>query len=621
MTVAARERSAVAPSDGAPEGRHRLESAARWVLVAIGAVAAGGALYLASLAVALEAGALLGFLLGVEAERVASVEMAYVAAATALASLFLGGVWVTYRCPRRAIWSLPRIAEALSTPRASAIIIGLGLIGYLAYGRLVFLYYRIAGGVDEGMYLVAAREALGGKLPYRDFPSIQGPLYPYLLGLILGPFSFDERAARLFAIGVVALTLLVVAAAATRFAGRLGGVLAFLLLLTNLDFVTEQSSGVQPSGPTGSLLVALAALAFAGNRPVLAIVPLGIAAGTRVLFAPLAVLAVLVAALWRRDARRPLAVGIVLALLTFGPFLVAAPRAFWFDTVGYQSQRAAIATRLDGGLPDTLRTRLAGIRSGALAELGAYWPLLAGLGVSTLLLSWARARERLGQRRTLTLGFLVTGTGAMFLVDLLPDPFNPRYPVPQLPLAAVAGGSALAWLIHEADSPGTRSLAAVVAASLLLANPFVASREAAGSPNFVETYRPRPPVEALDEVAAFVRAVTPEDGVLITLETPIASQARRPLWPGLELASWGVLSLPDDDARAVGMTTPGLLAEAIESRQASAVIASDRYTWELPRLPNRERIQRALKDGYRLAQEFPDVSDWGTVRVFLPAGG
>jgi hypothetical protein len=124
---------------------------------------------------------------------------------------------------------------------------------------------------------------------------------------------------------------------------------------------------------------------------------------------------------------------------------------------------------------------------------------------------------------------------------------------------------ALAFVVRYYGAPAVTLLAGATGFSLVVVNPFVATREPAGAPNFVETYRHNSPVAKLKEVASFVRSTTAEDGLLITLETPIAVESQRRLWPGLGVTSWGVLDLPDEVAQAMRMTTPNLLAQGVES--------------------------------------------------------
>ena len=52
--------------------------------------------------------------------------------------------------------------------------------------------------------------------------------------------------------------------------------------------------------------------------------------------------------------------------------------------------------------------------------------------------------------------FMLSGTIVMFLVDVLPYPYNARYPVPQLPLGYVAGAVGLSLILARADVLGRR---------------------------------------------------------------------------------------------------------------------------------------------------------------------
>src|SRR5262249_50794946 len=117
-----------------------------------------------------------------------------------------------------------------------------GYAGFVAYERLVYMFHRIHGAIDEGLYLYAGRMVMSGNLPYRDFYYDQAPLLPFAFGLALAPFQYNEVAARLFAMGCTALTLLLAFWTATRLGGRLAGVIAFALLVTNLDFLPEVSA-------------------------------------------------------------------------------------------------------------------------------------------------------------------------------------------------------------------------------------------------------------------------------------------------------------------------------------------------------------------------------------------
>lgn len=627
-SVAAREEAQPAETPAAASSVHAAprtsvpERAARYLLWAVAGLLVLACTYVIVLELCLEALTFWDFLRAAQLDKPADHGPAPLIAAAVLTALVLVG---TARYVRGAgstgrRFTLETIPRLLSQRTWYLGALAVGSLAFLAFARLVFVYYRIAGGVDEGIYLVTAREAMAGGITYRDFPFIQGPLHPYLIGIFLAPFGYTENAARLLAIVLTLASLLLTAVAATRLGGRLAGVLAFAFLVTNLDYISDLTSGVHPSGPTAGFLLAVALVLLAYERYLWALLPLAILTGTRVLFAPLAILGVLLAAVALRSALRPLLVGAVLAIAAFGPFLIASPASAWFGIIGYQLQRSSLVPRLGGGPADqALQNELNNIQDAALRQVAYFWPYLLLLLIAAAVLAWPASRRLLGRSRLLTLCFLLAGSVALFVADALPEPYTLRYPTPHVPLAAVAGAVALAFLMRQpAFSGGAARIALPLAAMLVLVAPFDATREAVGSTNFVGTYADHPPVAALDEVAAYVESVTPPDGVLITLETPVASEAHRRLLPGLEMTSWGLLTLPDAQAEAVHMSTPNLLAQAIEFRRGAAVVTSDRYTWDLPKLPNKDRIQAALKSEYKLGQEFKNVSDWGNVQVYVP---
>jgi hypothetical protein len=64
-----------------------------------------------------------------------------------------------------------------------------------------------------------------------------------------------------------------------------------------------------------------------------------------------------------------------------------------------------------------------------------------------------------------------------------------------------------------------------------------------------------------------------------------------------------------------------IYAEHLESRDASAVVMSQRKTdkfFELIPLEDSALIMEALSENYYLAKTFDQVTDWGSVRVYLP---
>ena len=123
-----------------------------------------------------------------------------------------------------------------------------GMIGLaiaaLTYGILSCHYIdRVPVSSDESYIAVASRNAMEGKIPYRDFAYTQGPLLPYINGaaMELVGFGLMEQRAMNVAWGAVGLTALVIGLWCRS--GALAGALAVLPIVTAPYWVTFQTMG------------------------------------------------------------------------------------------------------------------------------------------------------------------------------------------------------------------------------------------------------------------------------------------------------------------------------------------------------------------------------------------
>ena len=506
----------------------------------------------------------------------------------------------------------PVLSESLASRRWTLSLIAVGLACCIGYLRLVFLYHRIHGAIDEGMYLYAARLVTEGRLPYRDFYFDQAPLLPFILGPALWPFHFREEAARLLAIACTLATLVVTYAAAARIGGRLAGLMAFGLLVANVDFLTEVSAGVPANGSITALVVALTMLALAYDWLPLALVLATVAAGLRQSFLPLPVLLGVYVAFARGRPRLGVLGGMVLPVTLYGFFFATGGEAALYGLL--RPLRAPYIQRwMNLPTGEGPRAVVISIRNEAFATSKAYLPfLLASIPVGAL--AWTR-------RHPLWALFaaLLAANWLVLLIDLSPYPGNPRYPVTQLPMLAVLAGVGVAWMLQRVSAWGapraaTRS-ALATAAVLVLAGPLLATRNA----TFVQEYRDNPPVAKLNEVSDYVRSLAGPNATLLTLETPFASQTGLRLPPGLEDGSWGIYSgLPPGKVRHIGGVTFDQLIQLIDEEAGDVAISSDRYGFKnyAPSDQDRSRVREALDRHYELRRTFRKVSDWGDVRVY-----
>jgi hypothetical protein len=491
-------------------------------------------------------------------------------------------------------------------PRTTLVIVTIMCLGFLAFARLVFEYARIQGAIDEGLYLYAARLAMAGQVPYRDFYFDQAPLLPYAFGLALSPFAYNEVAARVFAIACTLLAMLVSFFAAARIGGRLAGVLAFALLVTCVDFTSELSGGVQSNGGLTALVVALVALALTYNRLGAALLLGCLAAGLRQSFIPLPLVIACYVGLVRGRPWLALVGGILPVVLVYGiPLVVGgetAVLAFLRPLRTPYVMRAASTTSLD--------QMFSAIRDTLLQVTTAYFPFLLAAGPLAYL------AIRRGHPRVRLLLTLAASCAILLIADLLPSEANARYPVTLLPLAAVLGAVSLVAVLDRAQ-PDVR--AAVLAGLILILtiSPAIAYR----GTNFVDLYASKPPLRRFLAAADYVRANAPPNATLVTLETPFASQTGLRLAHGLEAGSWGIYTnISPARAQHLGVLTYPMLADMVEQGAGDVVIESDRYGFVNNYVSNEDqkhRIQDALKSRYELVETFGSVSDWGDVRVWL----
>jgi hypothetical protein len=491
------------------------------------------------------------------------------------------------------------------------VLLGVGCLGFLGYERLVFLFHRIHGAIDEGLYLYAARLVMAGQIPYRDFYYDQAPLLPFAFGLALAPFQYNEVAARLFAIGCTLATLLVAFWTATRLGGRLAGLVAFALLVTNLDFLPEVSAGVTANGSLTALVAVLSILALTYDRLVVALVLAVVAAGLRQVFIPLPVVVACYVAIAKRRPWTAVLAGLApLVAIYLGFLAIGGPAAPYGMIPPLRMEKVVRVAS-----PVGLRYELISFRDQAMRVLEAYLPFWLCAGPV------AYVMFRRGHPRGRLLLTLAAACALVLLANIFPYVGNPRYPVSQLPLVAVLGGVAVASVLRRAQPGSVRPALAAALAMLLVAAPLLAFR----SSTFIDEYHAKPPLERFLSASAYVTSVAGPNATLVTLETPFATQTGARLPHGLEAGSWGVYKgISEDEARALGVVTYKMLVDMVEQRVGDVVIESDRYGFVKNYISNddqKARLEAALKNGYELKETFGAVSDWGDVRVWVRKPG
>ncbi|MEI6610059.1 MAG: hypothetical protein WCO53_10000 [Deltaproteobacteria bacterium] len=78
-------------------------------------------------------------------------------------------------------------------------LIGISIFTGMTIAVLFIAYYTINNVtlyIDESYYIMAAKKAMSGEIPYRDFGYAQAPIMPYINGFFLNIFGFTQQASR-----------------------------------------------------------------------------------------------------------------------------------------------------------------------------------------------------------------------------------------------------------------------------------------------------------------------------------------------------------------------------------------------------------------------------------------
>jgi hypothetical protein len=248
----------------------------------------------------------------------------------------------------------PRTRRGPARPAASGDGYALaGLLWLAAAGLAAFTIRRGISPHDEGLMLQAGARIAHGQWPYSDFWSNYPPGQATLLA------GLDE----LFGVSMLVWRLVWVPAAATA------SLLAFCLLRREqvarptalLAWLAVAGAMAWPSTPEPNPVacaLALGALLAAPKRPLLAGAVAGLAVFFRLEIGAAAALGVLVLCA-PEDRPRALGAAVAVAVVSLGPFFVAAPGAMLHDTVGFYgiqgAQRLPLPLDYHGSLkPDKL---------------------------------------------------------------------------------------------------------------------------------------------------------------------------------------------------------------------------------------------------------------------------
>lgn len=474
---------------------------------------------------------------------------------------------------------------------------------------------------DEGWILNAARQAMRGLLPHRDFAYTQGPLQPYVYGLLLWPFGFSVLSGRVLTalLGLGALVL------AMRLAGHLsrsaaGATLAGLFVALNLDATYHNT--IAKTHALVALLLMLAvylAVCRAARGPgwtLLTLLVALLAVATRL--TAVAVFVLLLAQLWRQGAdRRALVAAVALALVVgvVWGIIVGADR-LWFDLVRYHTP--------DPQAVYAPSTWLGHLEEAALTLCLACWYYAAVLLPlsAAVVLAWRNpdARELLkGRDEKLSGAWLAAAAGGLLFLAHLPGRgFGVLYMSMSLPLMACGSAVVVLRLGEWAKERGRgmRSMLGVCLAVLLLF---------AGAFPSLETARitcslSAPDLPALRQVAKYVRALAPPERTLLTFHTYLAAEAGLPVPPRYSMSVFAYQpTLTTEQCTRLGVVNDALLAQDLSDPQVGVVALTAR---DVQMLRSPRQALEVLRQRWQRVRTVARFGQWhDEMAILVPQAG
>jgi len=503
----------------------------------------------------------------------------------------------------------------------------------------LFDAYFVQVEKDEGFYAYAFRLVANGKLPYRDFSYIESPALPYYYASLLAGPGITLLSVRLLCAMTGLAGLLILVWCAARSAGNVAASVAALLLFANAAQAKFFACDV-----TYPLITFLLALAIAAelsswsisSRMAVQGILLALVGAAKASMG-LVSLVWLGGLLWcRRRDRRAVTLGIVAFLATLvisiGPFLLADPKAFFFNVVTVPLTRTRLypfmhkAKPLDQWLEYGLGQKIEALRTVILWHVPAV--ALAFLAWRVRRVGAQRCRGILGEATFPIAGSLVLG---LFFHLLLPSPAYPNYLFLLIPTLTLFVALRYARFLDYADWGPARAWALALPV-LLCALHLLGGVKTDEVGLQVGTWRHGPQ----REMTRLTAQIVPPGGRLLTDYLPLAVDADRQVVPGNEGGRNSLIpDLPDDRARAFHILNRKSFLEILLKGQAQGVVLTERLTEKsYGSVPHfQEEMNAALSRRYELVREFPGsvYFVYGRTRLFrlrsaaadpsIPGGG
>ncbi len=500
----------------------------------------------------------------------------------------------------------------------------IGLLLVYAISAAFFVIYREIN-VDEGWYLLAAREVARGRVLYADFAYPQAPVLPYVYGLLLLPVGYRLLTGRI----LTALLGLVGAGLTAWLAARLpvdgearGDARAGLLALALLAFlpytIAHYTSTATYSLASLWLLAALLAAsarrhqAFWGAVAMAAVI---VAAGARISLAPAAVVLpiyLVAVAQHRRHVLLAILTGAAVGLAgVWGPFLLADSQATFFNNWGFHTTEMDLATRLEMAW---------GVVVGTVTEFPTVVLLLAvlaGAGLVGLRRASDRRAALYREALPLTIGAIVLAVGLASA--------SSYYHNLVIPLACALGGYGVVrlWSATTAGRSVRWRQLVIALVTALLGLGFVFQLTTCYDRLLLRPLRDGRLNVSLDRIAqaaAYADAHSTPGTPWLAFSTDLVMDARRDVLPGLESGPPSYFRYGETAwCRRFRVVNNDILVGMLHSRSASLVALTDEDFTRVGE--GRDQILEALRASYYPIREFDRYGQaYATLHLYVSRG-
>ena len=414
---------------------------------------------------------------------------------------------------------------------------------------------------DEGWYLYAAKMVGGGAKPYADFAFTQGPVMPYAYRLLLPMLPVDGVAGgRMLTALFGILSGMLAAAAAARMVdrNRLATGLAVAILVGCNVYQSYFTTVVKTYGLCAFLLMAgFFALTFRkkGYGALVAGGLIALAAGTR-LSAGLVLPITGIWLIFQRERRGHwiwFGIGGGLTLLAvFLPFLVTAPEQTFFGLVGYHAGRDS------GGWKALLI-----LKAGFVSRFVQAYFVFALMAAAAF--CWRR-RDRKPDPGSVLLW--ACGLGISLLHLLAAFPYD-DYQTIAYPILAAALAVTLVPRLEQHQLVRALGFLLLISVAAAFSSPINQEWFVRGRDRIWWRFKTQSDLAMLRDAAAYVRANSPEDSVLLTQDIYLAVEADRRVPPGMEMGPFCYYpELPREQAERLHLLNREMLLEILQTSDA-----------------------------------------------------